>query len=92
MAILLVSDAAEDELAQYDQVIQRLEATGHGQPPGRRFHVAARNGDGYLVVDLWESQEDLDRFLLMLLPALADAGGSHSQPRTYPVHNIIEGS
>ena len=92
MAILLVSDAPQDTLAQYDQVIARLEAAGHGRPPGRRSHTAARKGDGYLVVDVWESQEALDRFLEVLLPALQEVGSTSPPPQVYPVHNTIEGA
>ncbi len=42
MAILVISDASDDMLAHYDEVINHLEAAGHGQPAGRQFHVAAR--------------------------------------------------
>jgi len=42
MAILLIADASDDMLAHYDQVIEQIEAAGHGQPSGRQFHVAAR--------------------------------------------------
>ena len=41
MAILMISDAATDTVAQYDDVIKKLEDTGHGNPPGRLSHVAA---------------------------------------------------
>ena len=61
MAILMISDASEDTLAHYDQVIKELETAGHGQPSGRQFHVAARKGSGYVVTNVWESQEALDR-------------------------------
>jgi hypothetical protein len=41
MAIVMVSDAGTDNVAQYDQVIQQLEEAGHGNPPGRLSHTAA---------------------------------------------------
>src|SRR4051812_47206349 len=44
MAILMLADASEQQLAPYDQVIAALEAVGQGHPPGRQFHVAARLG------------------------------------------------
>ncbi len=64
MAILMIQDASEDTRASYDEVIKLLEAAGQGHPAGRQFHVAARKGNGYLVTDVWESQEALDRFFL----------------------------
>ena len=52
MAIVMISDAATDTVAQYDEAIQKHEAAGHGNPPGRLSHVAALKGTGYFVVDV----------------------------------------
>ncbi len=94
MAILMISDASEDTLAHYDQVIKQLEAAGHGQPPGRQFHVAARKGTGYVVTDVWESQEAFDRFFQILGPLLQQVGSGPEQPsvQNLPVHNVIKGA
>ena len=92
MAIIMIHDVSEGRLAQYDEVVKNLEAAGRGTPPGRLSHVAARKGDGYLVVDVWESQEAFDRFAQTLLPLLEQAGGAMGQPQVYPVHNIIKGA
>ena len=94
MAILLISDASEDTLAHYDQVIKELEAAGHGQPSGRQFHVAARKGTGYVVTDVWESQEALDRFSQILAPLLQQVGSGPEQRsmQILPVHNVIKGA
>jgi len=73
-------------------VAEHLEAAGQGHPPGRQFHVAARKGDGYLVVDVWESQVALDRFAQTLLPLLEQVGSTPFQPHIYPVHNIVKGA
>ncbi len=94
MAILMISDASEDTLAHYDQVVKNLEAAGHGQPSGRQFHVAARKGTGYVVTDVWESQEALDRFSQILGPLLQQVGSGPEQRSTQvlPVHNVIKGA
>ncbi len=94
MAILMISDASEDTLAHYDQVIKELEAAGHGQPSGRQFHVAARKGTGYVVTDVWESQEAWDRFSQILGPLLQQVGSGPEQRSTQvlPVHNVIKGA
>ena len=91
MAILFISDASDDTIDHYDAVIKQLEAAGQVHPPGRQFHVAARKGDGYLVVDVWESQEALDRFAQTLLPLLEQGASTAFQPQIYPVHNTIKG-
>ncbi len=94
MAILMISDASEDTLAHYDQVIKELEAAGHGQPSGRQFHVAARKGTGYVVTDVWESQEAWDRFSQILGPLLQQVGSRPEQRsmQILPVHNVIKGA
>jgi hypothetical protein len=91
MAIVMIHDVAERNLAEHDRIIDELEATGHGQPPGRLSHIAARKGTGYLVVDVWASQEDFDRFAQTLVPFIEQAGGSVPPPQIYPLHNAIAG-
>ena len=92
MAILLISDASDDTIDQYDAVIKHLEAAGQGHPPGRQSHVAVRKGNGYLVVDVWESREALDRFAQALMPLLEQAGNRAFQPQIYPVYNSVNGA
>ena len=91
MAILMISDAATDTVAQYDDVIQELEEAGHGNPPGRLSHVAALKGTGYVVVDVWESQEAFDAFAQALIPLIDAVGGSVPKIEVAPVHNRING-
>lgn len=94
MAILMISDASEETLAQYDQVIMQLKEAGQEHPAGRQFHVAARKGAGYVVSDVWESEEALDRFRQTLGPLLQQAGSTQGPQTTQilPVHNIVMGS
>jgi len=92
MAILMISDAATDTVAQYDDAIQKLEDAGHGNPPGRLSHVAALKGTGYVVVDVWESQEAFDAFAPVLIPLIEAVGGSLPRIEVAPVHNRITGS
>jgi hypothetical protein len=92
MAIVMIHDQSADTLAHYDEAIRRLAAAGQGRPPGRLSHVAARKGGGYLVVDVWESREALDRFAQTLLPILQELGTPPVEPELYPVHNTIAGA
>jgi len=94
MAILVIADASDDMLAHYDHVIEQLEAAGHGQPFGRQFHVAARKGSGYVLTEVWESQESLDRFREVLGPLLNQAGSNLDQRsiQILEVHNMIKGA
>lgn len=79
--------------AQYDRVIHDLEAAGLGHPKGRLYHVAAPGEEKgrWLVVDVWESAELLNQFAQSLMPILQKEGIEAAPPKTYPVHNIIQG-
>ena len=92
MAILMIHDVSDGALAECDQITKELEAAGHVNPPRRLSHVAARQGDGYLVVDVWESQEAFERFGQTLIPMLERSGGCVATPQYYPVHNTIKTS
>jgi quinol monooxygenase YgiN len=90
MAIVAVSDAGTDSVEQYDQVIKQLEEAGHGNPPGRLSHTAALKDNGsYLVVDVWESPEALQRFAQVLMPLIEAVGGGAPNLQISPVHNMI---
>ena len=76
MPIIMMSDSGTDPTEQYDAIISMLDESGHGHPKGRLLHLAAEKADGgYLVVDVWESQEELDGFAQVLLPLIQQAGG-----------------
>ncbi|HEY7961149.1 MAG TPA: hypothetical protein VID29_04425 [Solirubrobacteraceae bacterium] len=78
--------------AQYDETIRRLEAAGAGSPQGRSYHCAfSGSGDGLHVFDVWDSQEDFDKFGETLIPIMTELGADPGEPRVVEVHNIIEG-
>ncbi len=74
---------------QYDRVAQELEAKGAEAPEGRIFHVAAPTDTGWLVVDVWESEEHFGRFGETLIPVLMAAGVTPAPPEIHPVHHIM---
>ena len=76
--------------AQYDEIIQRLEAAGQGKPKGRSHHSTFGPDDHLMVYDVWDSQEDFDAFGQTLMPILAELGVDAGQPDVMPVRNIIQ--
>jgi hypothetical protein len=60
---------------------------------GRIFHVAGpREGGGWRVVDVWESQEAWDKFLQEKLgPVLQEVGATPPQVTAWPVRNMLTG-
>ena len=89
MQISVVFDVPGMTAQQYDEVIRKLEASGEGAPAGRRVHVAFPKPDGWMVVDVWESEEELGRFAAILMPLLAEAGVTPPRPRMHPIHSLV---
>ncbi len=89
MAIVAAFNIPGMTADQYDRVLQELEAKDAGAPEGRIFHVAAPTDTGWLVVDVWESEEHFGRFGETLIPVLMAAGVTPAQPEIHPVHNIM---
>ncbi|RMH15248.1 MAG: hypothetical protein D6696_21210 [Acidobacteria bacterium] len=91
MAICAVFDVPGMTGQQYDETIEALQAAGQASPAGRLHHVAAAGDGGWLVVDVWRTQAELDDFAEVLLPILERVGAPRPEPRIYPVHNVIAG-
>ncbi len=83
MAILVIFDVPGLTSAQYDQIFNGLEA-----PDGRISHVAAPKEGGWIVTDVWESEEHLTKFSERLIPVMQAAGATLTEPQIYQVHNI----
>jgi hypothetical protein len=95
MSVLLVMNAPGATAAEYDRANEIMGIGGDDDAPdGLVQHVAAADGAGLLIVDLWESEEALGRFFEERLgAALAEAGiRSDSKPAALPVHNALSGS
>ena len=80
---------------RYDAVVRgltngrdRLESLSDGGIRGLMFHVAGQGADGFWVVDVWESQEAIDRFSQRARP-IAQAAGVTEPMKTYAVHNVL---
>ena len=91
MAIGILFEMPGVTQEQYDEVIQKLEDAREGMPPGRIYHVAGPTEDGWRVVDVWESQEQFERFGQTLMPLLEETGVPEVAPEFWDVHNQIVG-
>ena len=91
MAIGFLLEFAGATSDQYDRTLARLELGGK-LPSGGRFHIAGPTDDGFRVVDVWESQDDFDRFFEEKLAAAFEAEGMPApNVSTWPVHNTMTG-
>jgi quinol monooxygenase YgiN len=89
MAIALIFDGAGVTQAQYEQVRDEV-APGNRRVPGLLYHVAGPSENGWCVVEVWESQDALDRFVQEKLGQALQKAGISSQPKTIQVANIMQ--
>jgi hypothetical protein len=100
MAVAIVSDwKAEDRsTAAYDRLVELMRAR-EDPPAGLIFHSAGFADDAtWRVFDVWETQEDADRFIQeRLMPAMGQlppeaGGGPPDAVSAYEVHGYQVGS
>jgi hypothetical protein len=80
---------------RYETVVRGL-AGGHdhlqsltdGGIEGLLVHVAAQGDDGFWVIDVWASQEAVDRFRRRVRP-IAEAAGIEEPMKTYAVDTFL---
>jgi hypothetical protein len=91
MPVLMLFEVPGATMEQYGRINDHLGIHGdEDAPDGLILHVAADPGDGLLIIDVWESEEAMGRFVqTRLLDALKAAGIPEAQPRVLPVHNLI---
>jgi len=78
-------------LDKYKEAVKKLEAAGAGAPKGRMYHFAFGDESHVLVFDIWESQEDFERFGETLVPVLGELGVTLAEPLISPIFNQIVG-
>ena len=93
MKMVLISPPFTQE--QYETTIRLLTGGGsHVASPadwpveGLLAHIAGQGGSTFRVVDVWESEEALDRFAEIIGPILREAG-VEGEPEVYPVHTYV---
>jgi hypothetical protein len=96
MSVLMVMEAPGATREEYDRANEILGISGDDDAPdGLIQHVAAFDDEGLVIVDLWESEEAIDRFFDERLGAALDEAGvlekSSGPARRHEVHNALTG-
>jgi hypothetical protein len=78
--------------AQYDEVMERLQANGAGNPVGRLFHICYGEPGTLYVTDVWDTLENFQAFGKILIPVLQTLGVDVEDPHVVQTHNMITGS
>jgi len=89
MAIAMYFNPRSFNAAQYAEVDAALEEAGARTPAARTVHVCFGDRDNLQVFDVWESQEDFDKFGETLMPILAEKGIDPGEPMVAPVQSVI---
>ena len=89
-AVCLMMQFATMDRSKYDDVMKALDWHNAGPPKGLISHMAGPMRVGWGVVDVWESQDDFDRFLkTRLREAFQEVGARMPvmQITVFQVHN-----
>jgi hypothetical protein len=96
MAVVVVLEMPGMTQAQYEQSAEKVagkpgpvKSPGDWPVAGLVSHTSAPTDDGWLVVDVWESEEAFRQFGETIMPILRDLGVQDVQPRVYPVFNVV---
>src|SRR3712207_3445216 len=95
MAVEFVLRFPEGTTQQYDDVMRivGLDQPGAAWPDGLLSHTAGAYDGGLCVVDVWEADEDFDRFLTSTLqPAMATVGVPQPEVTRVEVYNRWAGN
>ena len=91
MAVGMLMQSSEITAELYDSVMEHLDWKEQELPAGFISHHAGPTKDGWLIFDVWESQEDFERFAQESLgPAMAAATGGQPpsvEPQFISIHN-----
>ena len=90
MPIAVYFHPASMSVAQYRDIMERLDDAGVGTPPGRLHHSAFGPADHLMVYDVWDSKESFDTFTQTLMPILKKVGIDPGTPDVMPIHGLLQ--
>lgn len=94
MQVMVVHHTPTLTRERYEQVVRglsgkdRLQLASDVPTPGLLVHVAAETDEGFIVFDVFESQEAFDRFRAVASPIATEAG-IEEPPKSFPLHTFV---
>lgn len=94
MAVVLVQQGQGLTRENYDEVVRRMTGKARMESPadwpaeGLLVHATGEAEGGFRVVDVWESEEAVQRFAETLMPILREVG-VEAEPEIYPAHSFV---
>ncbi len=93
MPMILISPEFTQE--QYEETVLKLtggksraESPADWPVEGLLAHIAGQGESTFRVVDVWESEEALNRFAEIIIPILREVG-VEGDPEVYPAHTYV---
>jgi len=90
MSVLIRFAPASLTAVQYDESVRKLEEVGVWPPDGLDYHVCFGTDGNLRVSEIWDSQEQLDKFGERLMPVLSEVGIDPGEPQLLEIHNIVK--
>ena len=95
MPVVLVHQGPSFTQERYEQVVakltggkSRLESPADWPVDGLLFHAAGQSDSGFRVVDVWESEEAVQRLAATLMPLMGEVGIT-DMPEIYPALTFV---
>src|SRR4051794_12947609 len=95
MALMAIHKVPSLTRERYEEVVRRLtggkgrfESAADVPFEGLLVHVAAETDEGFVIFDVFESQEAFDRFGEQIAPIPREVG-IEEPPKAFPVHTFI---
>jgi hypothetical protein len=96
MAVCIVQDWVEPETERsttnYDAITERVRPHAE-DAEGFVLHAAGWTGNGFRIIEIWETQEAFERFMQdVVMPAVAEvAGDAAKQPAVtaFELYNLV---
>ena len=90
MAIGVVFDGGHIPRDKYDEALA-LGGDAVRDQPGRSVHVCLERGDGFMVIDVWDSPDEFERFGETVIGPVIGQLGLDLTPEVMPVHHEMPG-
>jgi hypothetical protein len=89
--IVAVFEAGGLTAENYDAIMNEMSPGGKFPDKNLNVHVSFKKGDSWFVVDVWNSEEDMNQFAMnTLMPMFAKLGITPpAPPKVYPLHRLI---
>jgi hypothetical protein len=93
--VVLVFESPTFTQEQYEESVRkltggksRMESASDWPVEGLLAHIPGQGANGFRVVDVWESEEAMQRWGEKLTPMLAELG-IEGEPEIYPAHTFV---